>query len=248
MIEDIKTLFTVIMMCCVVLMMFMFSVENINGWTLKNEHLSVVSGVRRGIKAYSKQYDLSHEGLANISEGYLLAEDLNQLARDSNPLKVDSSAGMGTFVTYLADYANRPVEEVKDWDIYIVTIYTTFASTGIVDPTNGTIISSFYTFKIDSPSGEIISECTVPADSTEILSSTIGAALGVKLDLEGDSLYVGLPSIHKAQEYYRKNVGSKSVSTYTTFMAIGVDIPLKSRFGPDKNIDFCELQTFSSVR
>ena len=246
-ISGIKGLFLLIILCCVFYVITLFSIERINGWSQKNEHLSVVSGVRRGLKAYSKQYDLSKDGLSNIAEGYLLQEDLTDFSKTSNPLKIDSKQGLSLFKRYLASYSRRSEEEVSSWKMYIVTIYTTFANTGVVGTNSIPIISSTYNFKIEDVNGNVIQDSTIISDP-DLLSEYIGAALDVKLDITGDSLNPSVPTQHMAQAYYRENPTSKSVSTYTTFMAVGVNIPIVSKFGPQSNISFYELQTFSSER
>lgn len=210
----------------------------ISGVANQNALINFTSGVSKGMKAYSVQYKDDYDNMASLAEGYLIEEDLRVYAVQANPVNIDVERARAYFYRTLAGNTGFPIETVKTWNINIVHI-STFYQLDAVDN-----IEKYYKIEMYNRDGDKTSEITT--QNLSDIKDTVENDLDVVVDID----VAMANSIHKAQEYDREgtmNDGSKTVSTYNTYMFIGRDIPISNRF-LSKTQDFCELQTYSVER
>lgn len=221
-----------------VLVMMYIMITNICGKANQNALINFTSGVSKGMKAYSVQYRDDYENMASLAEGYLIEEDLKVYSVNANPVNIDVNRARTYLYKILSGNTGIPMSKVKTWDITIVHI-STFYKLDALDQ-----IEKMYKIQMYDKNGNETMNFT-----TENLGDIQGLVQD-NLDVVVDINVAMANSIHKAQVYDREGAmydGSKTVTTYNTYMFIGRDIPTSDRFMAER-VDFCELQTYSVER
>lgn len=231
-------------------------------------------GIRRGLKLYATQYDLSNTGLQRLSEGYLMKDDLDGLygyrsllsdpnyKLDTNALLVDKSRAKNYFDEMLRTNHYDKVD-VSSYKYYIINISCTYS-----------LSNEFNTsFAVEiMPHGNPSSAYDSTGNSITTTQGVVNfiqnygdfKAKGIKLDLANfhdgrsangvaKSLKDKLDNSVRVSQYYSRtnplNVSNSkdTVSTLNMYMCIGIDIPIKGIFKTySKN--FCEVQSYTTVR
>lgn len=202
-------------------------------------HDNFISGVRYGTRAYSKQYRMDTENLKNISEGYILKEDIDKYALASNPVEVDRDLASQMFLRILSGNTNIPIAELKNDKIYMIHVYTVY------QPGAGNKLVPKYIAQVFKIDGTPVYTPYMTNNLLE-LQQWVEGTLKINVDINNSIN----ESIHAQQEYDRRGQTGNSLptySTYNTYMCIGVDVPLKNRFS-ESTISFSEIQTYSTMR
>lgn len=202
-------------------------------------HDNFISGVRYGTRAYSKQYKMDTENLKNISEGYIIKEDIEKYALASNPVEVDRNLASQMFLRTLHGNTNIPINTLKSSKIYMIHVYTVYSKG------NGDTLVPKYAAQVFKIDGTPMYSPHMTNTLME-LQQWVEGTLNVSIDINNSINQ----SIHAQQEYDRRGqTGNKlpTYSTYNTYMCIGIDVPLKNRFSDD-TISFSEIQTYSTLR
>ncbi|MNN12557.1 hypothetical protein D3C81_1255520 [compost metagenome] len=196
-------------------------------------------GVSKATKAYSKRYILNKENYENISEGYLLEEDLDKYGITTNPVLINRPMAQKYFNRILSSMTLIPENTLKTYNIKIINIFTVYSKP---NPTAPVVVK--YTVEIyDLNNTKLLSTVS---NSLQEVQTYVEGSLGVKVDINNSVNQ----SIHKSQEYDIKNKtgnNKDTFSSYNTFMVIGKNVPVKGRFS-NTTVDFNEIQTYSTGR
>lgn len=225
--------------CLIAVLFLAGSMARIDNLVKSNAQNHFVRGIRNATKCYSRQYKMDDTGLASIAEGYLIQEDVIRYGLQTNPVVVDVSKATTGFYSLLHGNTMVPIEELKSYNIHMVHIYTVYNEV----PSSGNL-SVTYIVKVFDPNGNV----TFSSSSDTLLGvqQYVESSLGVATDLETSII----KSIHREQTYEREGAtgnNDKTYSTYNTYMCIGKNVPLHGNLTTG-NIDFCELQTYSTSR
>ena len=235
-----KILFPILGFCGLIIFFSVF-IAMINSGVSATNHNNFSDGVRRATSAYSQRYDLSNSNLKTLAEGYLMNEDLSKFKVESNPVNVQKDLAEIYFFNILSGNVTKDVDTLKNYKLYICHIYTIYQvsnSTGVNQKS--------YALEISDSKG--VNLCTTALGTTQEVSNKVSSIVGgVKTDISSSLEN----SIHRAQKYTRNNSLNESsnstVSSFNTYMTIGKDIPIEGRFVTE-NEDFCEIQTYSTMR
>lgn len=205
-------------------------------------HDSYVYGVRQGLKHYSQCFDLDLNNTARMADGYLLQEDENEFDIKTNQVDVDRTKASKEFLEILAkNQVEVSVNNLKSQDIKIIHIYTEYKWTS----KNSKPKEVYYVSVIDpeSQTEGSLEKCNdLKSVATKVESKIGSISIDIASALNNE--------VHKQQKYTRGKTtgdGQKTGSSYNTYMFVGKDIPIKGRYFT-KNVDLCELQTYSTER
>lgn len=245
-----------IVMAMAFFFIFIFAATFIDNSATHNEHDQMVNGVKRGLKLYSQTYSKSTDAMKTLGEGYLIAEDQEYAKAGivSNPVQIDPTQARANFLQLVADNMPTTVSDVSKMNFYVIQITTNFSfnSTNQVTPTY-----SYKFFKM-SDGTEINSTGLLNSidDVQNGIEATVAAASGVKVNTNLGSKVN--QQIHKTITYGTTTTFADLSAdpkllgtTMNTFVCIGVDIPIKARFGVglnDKKVNVVELQSYATGR
>lgn len=193
-------------------------------------------GLSKALTAYLTEYELDTGNLEQISEGYLLHEDLATYNKESNSLYLNEMTGSKYFFNILESNVNMPTGVIKTAGVYIVNISTNFKQDG----------SATYNVKIWR-NGNDLMRVSPELNSLESVEKFVEDALLVKIDIA-----TGYNASIRTFQTYQKETGytgsgETTFSSYNTAMAILTNIPVKGIFGEiPQNV--YELQTYSLTR
>lgn len=251
-----------------------YSASMVDSQTAEYRQEQFQQGIRRGLKLYATQYDLSNTGLQRLSEGYLMKDDLDGTSGyrsdlsdpdydlDTNALLVEKNRAKTYFDKMIDDNHYDDKMSSNDYNYYIVNISCTYS-----------LSNEFNTsFAVEIlPKGNPSESYT----SSSAISTTKGVVSfiegygpfkdkGIKLDLanfnDGRSTNGTVKSLKDkldnnlrvSQFYSRTNPlnlsdSKATVSTLNMYMCIAIDVPIRGIVGQyTKN--FCEVQSYTTVR
>lgn len=194
------------------------------------------NGVSRALTAYLTEYTTDTENLSNISEGYLLKEDIEIYNKNSNAISLDYNRATDYFFNILDCNVNLSSSYIKTFGVYIVEIGTEFNKSG----------KASYNVRVLRNGNDLMSFKN-KISSLEDVESYIENTLKVKLDIA-----TGYNNSVRTYQSYSKDEGktgdgNTTYSSYSTAMAIMTNIPIRGVFGSiPQNV--YELQTYSLIR
>lgn len=193
--------------------------------------------VQHALKAYSTVYKQDTVNMHSISLGYVTKDDEFITGSNTNRISIDPTLGNSLFKNMLVNSSGYTDTELNYSNFYIVNITTTFIN-GLAQ----------YDLSIHDNKG-VLKDLAEGARTMGEVQGYIEGTLGVKLDIT----YNYDASMRKAQEYkkdsdttlgtYRQDVNS----TYSTYMAIFLDVPLRG-FWKTQFDEVREIQTYSILR
>lgn len=220
----------------VVLMMglFAYSLMNLDSFKRQKIQENLQQGLTRALVGYTTTYDESLDNYSNISEGYILMEDITIYNKASNSLQLDRNKASDIFFRCLDASTKIDLNYMKSFGVFLVDIITETDAYG----------TDKYSLAIYR-NGTTLVALKEGITSLEGVSNFIEETLDVSLDIA-----TGFnASIRKAQAYSesRTTNGNQVFTHYTTSMAILKDIPIYGVFGKTYQ-DIYELQTYSLGR
>lgn len=220
----------------VVLIMGLFAFSMINLDTFKRQKVqeTLQQGLTRALVGYSTTYDESVNNFANISEGYILMEDITIYNRASNSLTLNRNKASDIFYRCLDASTKLDMTYLKSFGSFIVDIIASTDSVG-----NDKYSVAIYR---DGVTLLALKEGITSLDGVQNFIQT-------ELDVTIDIATGYNASLRKAQEYSQSRTtnGNQVFTHYTTSMAILKDVPIYGVFGKTYE-DIYELQTFSLGR
>lgn len=238
------------------LFIFIFAGTFIDNSATHNENDQMVNGVKRGLQMYSQTYSKSTDAMKTLGEGYLIAEDQEYAKAGivSNPVQIDPVQARTNFLQLVADNMPASVGDVSKMNFYVVQVTTNFSfnSMNQVTPTY-----SYRFFKMSDGTETSSTGLLNSIDDVQNgIESTVASMSGVKINTNLGSKVN--QQIHKTITYGTTttfadlSVDPKLLgTTMNTFVCIGVDIPIKARFGiglTDRKANVVELESYATGR
>lgn len=226
-------------MAIIFLVSISYFCASVNGEVQEINHTRFVKGVDHALQVFTEDIAKDNKNLARLSEGYLNADDVQNYQVDTNFLEEDNTRAMSNFCHILSGSTGLSTTFLKEQDISIVKVYTTYI-------TIGTSTKMKFHLKVLRIDGTCSTK--MEASSLEEVQNKVDSFLGIQTDLASGMIQ----GLHMAQVYDRQReyrVANKTVSSYNTYICIAKHIPCKGRYSANGGIVyFDELQTYSSGR